>query len=140
MDKIEWSDGFSVGVEAIDNQHKMLISMTNRLIDTPNVDSNSAVITKLLDDMIAYATTHFVDEERLMQLHDYPEFESHQQQHVDFMKKTAEFCSVEEGTMVVHDPACEFQRLAPFRGISQRTRHRAQHPVQSPRQAGRERG
>jgi len=113
MDKVEWSDRFSVGVKAIDQQHKTLIDMTNRLIDTPNVDSNSAVITDLLDGMIKYATTHFVDEERLMSMHNYPDYEAHQAQHIAFMKKTAEFCSVEEGKTVVHgfsDTVLEFLR------------------------------
>ncbi len=103
MDKIEWSDEFSVGSAVLDDQHKKLIGMMNQLIDTPNVDSNSAAITELLDNMINYATTHFVDEERLMGTHNYADLPTHQAQHVDFMKKTAEFCSVEEGTVVVHD-------------------------------------
>jgi len=113
MEKIEWSDRFSVGVKAIDDQHRTLIDMTNRLIDTPNIDSNSAVITDLLDSMIRYATTHFVDEERLMSMHNYPDYGAHQEHHVAFMKKTAEFCSVEEGKTVVHgfsDTVLEFLR------------------------------
>ena len=103
MDRIEWSDGFSVGLEAIDEQHKTLIGMVNKLIDTPNLDSNSAVVTELLDGMIKYATTHFVEEEKQMALHNYADLPAHQEQHVAFMKKTAEFCSVEEGKVVVHD-------------------------------------
>jgi hemerythrin-like metal-binding protein len=103
MDKIEWSNMFSVGVDILDEQHKTLIGMMNRLIDTPSTDSNSAIVTGLLNDMITYATTHFVEEERRMNLHNYPDFLIHQAQHVAFMEKTAEFCSVEEGEMVVHD-------------------------------------
>ena len=103
MDKIQWSDTFSVGSTILDGQHKTLIGMMNQLIGTPNVDSNSAIITDLLDNMIKYATTHFVEEERLMSAHRYLDFPTHQAQHVEFMKKTAEFCSVEEGTVVVHD-------------------------------------
>jgi hemerythrin-like metal-binding protein len=103
MDKIEWSGKFSVGVEAIDEQHKTLIEMTNQLIDTPHIDSNSKIIHEMLDGMIKYATTHFVDEERLMSLHNYPDFEIHQKQHVEFMAKTEEFCFIEEGKVVVHD-------------------------------------
>jgi len=102
MNKIEWSDKYSVGVEILDHQHKTLIDMMNQLIDTPSIDSDSAIISGLLDNMIKYATTHFVEEERLMGLHGFPDFLPHQKQHVEFMKKTAEFCNVEEGTLVVH--------------------------------------
>jgi hemerythrin len=103
MDKIEWSNMFSVGVDILDEQHKTLIGMMNQLIDTPNVDSNSAIITDLLDGMIKYATSHFVKEEQLMGTHNYADLPSHQEQHVEFMKKTAEFCTIEEGATVVHD-------------------------------------
>ena len=113
MDKIEWSDEYSVGVDAIDTQHKTLIEMTNQLIDTPNIDSNSEIIDEMLNNMIKYATTHFVDEERLMERHDYPNFEAHQKQHVAFMVKTEEFCRIEEGAFVVHnfsDEVCKYLR------------------------------
>lgn len=101
MEKIEWSEDFSVGVESIDAQHKTLIEMTNKLIDTPNVPSNSDTITELLNDMIKYATTHFVDEERWMSYHNYADFPAHQEQHMEFMKKTSEFCDIEEGSVVI---------------------------------------
>jgi|TARA_Y100000310_G_scaffold295298_1_gene326496 hemerythrin len=103
MDKIEWSDRFSVGVAVLDDQHSTLVGMINKLIDTPNVPSNSAVITELLDGMIQYAITHFETEEGLMRRHTYPDFESQKEQHVEFMQSTAEFCKVEEDTVVVHD-------------------------------------
>jgi hemerythrin len=103
MDKVEWSDKFSVGVAILDEQHKTLMEMINKLIDTPNVDSNSAVITDLLDGMIKYATTHFVKEENLMRRHNYPGYPSQKEQHVDFIRNTAAFCQVEEGTLVVLD-------------------------------------
>jgi hemerythrin len=56
MDKIEWSDSFSVGVKLFDDQHKTIIGMINRLIEAPNIDTNSAIITDLLTGMIEYAT------------------------------------------------------------------------------------
>ncbi len=103
MDKIEWTDGFSVGVQALDEQYRNLVDMVNNLIETPNVDSNSAVITDLLDGMIKYATTHFVMEEGLMRRYNYGDFMSQKEQHVAFIEHTANFCKVEEGNVVVHD-------------------------------------
>lgn len=103
MDKIDWSEKFSVGVGVLDEQHKTLVAMINNLIDTPNIASNEAVITEMLDRMIRYATTHFEKEEGLMRIHNCPEFTSQRKQHVEFMKNTAEFCKVEEGTVVIQN-------------------------------------
>ncbi len=93
MNKIEWSDSFSVGVELFDEQHKTIISMINKLIETPNINTNSAIITALLTGMIEYAAEHFADEERLMRQHDYPDYSDQRTQHGDFIERTAEFCS-----------------------------------------------
>ena len=93
MDKIEWSDSFSVGVKLFDDQHKTIIGMINRLIETPNIDTNSAIITDLLTGMIEYATEHFADEENLLQDHDYPHYNDQRTRHSEFIAKTAEFCS-----------------------------------------------
>lgn len=93
MDKIEWSDSFSVGVKMFDDQHKIIIGLINKLIDTPDIDANSAIITALLTEMIQYATTHFDDEERIMREHDYPDYNDQRIQHGGFIEKTAEFCS-----------------------------------------------
>ena len=35
MEKIQWSEKFSVGVEKLDKQHQQIIGMLNRLISTP---------------------------------------------------------------------------------------------------------
>ncbi|HJN50975.1 MAG: bacteriohemerythrin [Pseudomonadales bacterium] len=103
MDKIEWSDKFTVGVEVLDEQHKTLVGMINNLLETPNVASNTAIITELLNAMIQYAITHFETEEGLMRRYTYPAFESQKEQHVEFMKNTSEFCKVEEGTVVIEN-------------------------------------
>jgi len=103
MDKVEWTDEFSVGVAILDEQHKILVGMINKLIETPDVASNSDIITELLDGMIQYAITHFEKEEGMLRTHAYPDFQSQKEQHVAFIARTAEFCKVEEGTLVVQN-------------------------------------
>ena len=99
MDKIEWSDKFSVGVKLFDDQHRQLVGMINKLIDTPGLRTNSAIVTEMLAAMIEYATTHFESEEQLMKEHDYPGLERQRTEHSEFIAKTAEFCA--EGRMQV---------------------------------------
>jgi len=91
MDKIEWSDGFSVGVKTFDDQHKRILGLVNKLIDTPNLDSNSVIITEMISKMIDYAKTHFEDEERLMLEHNYPDYIDQRVHHGEFIEKTGAF-------------------------------------------------
>ena len=92
MDKIEWSDDFSVGVKLFDEQHKRLISIVNKLIDASNATVDSEIISEILTEMTDYALTHFKDEEKYMKEYDYPEYEAHKKQHKEFLKKTIAFC------------------------------------------------
>lgn len=93
MDKIEWSDKFSVGVRALDEQHKTLVVMINKLIDAPDLANENGMVPELLAGMIQYATTHFDAEEQLMLEHGYPGYQAQRAEHGAFIAKTAEFCA-----------------------------------------------
>jgi hemerythrin-like metal-binding protein len=75
MGQMVWKSSFSIGIEEIDRQHKLLLSYLNEgmSLDT----STSGIITKLK----VYAEEHFAGEEKLMSKIDYPGFAGHQQQH-----------------------------------------------------------
>jgi len=76
-----WSDAVRVGVDAIDKDHQMLISLMNRLshrsVDPSELDAN---IEKLIDDS-RYA---FRREEMIMSICDCPNQEAHRTQHREF--------------------------------------------------------
>ncbi len=97
MEPIIWAEGFSVGVSEMDNQHKKLIAMINRLIAEPKATVQSETISDLLNDMINYAQEHFRDEEALMSEHSYPFKDLQTEQHKSFIKRTVDFCSASEG-------------------------------------------
>ncbi len=93
MNKIEWSDKFSVGISLLDEQHKRLIDMINRLIEFHNIASLSENIIETLRSMSMYALTHFEYEEKIMIDYSYPDYTSHKEQHEEFKKKVASFYS-----------------------------------------------
>ena len=93
MEQITWTEDFSVGVKRLDEQHKQLIKMLNRLISEPYSSTKSEMVSDLLSDMTNYAQTHFKAEEELMRQHNYPHLEEHVDQHRAFKKKTVDFCS-----------------------------------------------
>jgi len=92
MEKIVWNESYSVGVQKIDDQHKELIKMINRLIEAEEITVYSEVISDTLTKMTDYAEYHFKTEEKYMKEYNYPEYSKHKLQHTEFRKKTVAFC------------------------------------------------
>lgn len=92
MDEIIWNESFSVGVQELDNQHKKLIKILNKLIKMANAEVFSETVSDTLTEMTKYAAIHFETEEKLMKKFNYPDFDAHKEQHKAFQKKTVGFC------------------------------------------------
>lgn len=88
---IEWSPALSVGIDAIDRQHQMLIACINRLSDANACGRSSGVITALLGDLADYAHEHFRFEERLLEQHRWPKAPDHALAHRAFEGQVREF-------------------------------------------------
>ena len=90
MPVIPWSNMLCVGVQDIDNQHRTLVDILNRLGDL--VDSHdkcwdeSAVLTEL----VQYTQTHFKFEEDLMRRVGYAGAEAHEREHRELFQRVAE--------------------------------------------------
>ena len=95
MVKIEWSDGLSIGVDLVDEQHKELLTKMNDI--SHSIEHNHGVesITKTLDFMIEYTDYHFGTEEKHMETTAYPRIEYHKKMHAEFVdmikKMTTEY-------------------------------------------------
>ncbi len=91
MEKIIWKESFSVGVRKIDEQHKKLIKIINKLIETNDTKVYSETIYDTITKMTKYADYHFQTEEQYMIEYDYPDYSAHKEQHRGFRKKTVAF-------------------------------------------------
>ena len=91
MSLLAWSSVFSVGVAEIDNQHKKLVDMANRLNDAMKAGQGKEAIGKVLNELVSYTATHFAYEERLMDQHKYPMSPEHKQEHKDLVKTVLDF-------------------------------------------------
>jgi len=90
MPLMSWNDDFSVNNEELDNHHKELISILNRLYgECLEVDSDNCVGPKL-DELLAYADYHFKAEEQYMHRIEYFEIDSHIEMHSGFTYKLEE--------------------------------------------------
>ena len=78
---ISWSDELSVGIQEIDEQHKILVDLLNSLYLAIREHHGNEATVKILNDLVDYTRIHFAVEESLLRVLDYPEYESHKHHH-----------------------------------------------------------
>jgi hemerythrin-like metal-binding protein len=85
-DSVAWSDAFSVGFEAIDNQHKKLVKIANELFDgcKSGMTAGDVKFLAILREAAEYAQTHFADEEKYMRQANFPDLDAHRKIHREF--------------------------------------------------------
>lgn len=76
-----WSDDLSVGIQEIDEQHKVLVGLLNELHLAVSDHRGSAVCRGILDQLAEYTRVHFAVEESLMRILGYPDHENHKHEH-----------------------------------------------------------
>ena len=81
----QWSDEFSVDIQEVDEQHKVLVGLLNELHAAILEHRGKAASRQILDRLAEYTRTHFMLEESLMRLTHYPGFDVHKQQHEDLI-------------------------------------------------------
>jgi len=87
MNKIEWTDDLSVGIEIIDEQHQKWIEHYNNAVEAIEAHHEVAQISRSLEFLSDYTETHFSTEEKVMAESNYPELEEHKSKH-DALRKT----------------------------------------------------
>lgn len=80
----EWTEGWSVGVDTIDAQHRELFAAINSLLREEGTPGPRD-LTKVLDFLEEYVNNHFGLEEIYMRRLSYPGFPSHKGEHVAFI-------------------------------------------------------
>ena len=86
MAKIEWDSSLSIGVDVIDEQHKMLVKRLGDLARAVELNKGEMEIVKTLDFMYDYTSFHFSSEEKHMAEAEYPGLEFQKKQHEEFTK------------------------------------------------------
>ena len=81
---LAWSEEFELGYEKVDDQHRRMFELVRNLVKACTEGYDKKVLSETLDFLLLYTIQHFKDEEELMLLHDYPEYEQHKQMHEDF--------------------------------------------------------
>lgn len=90
MPQLEWNEGLSVGVEAIDNDHKILLDLINKISFAIEKNEETSVIEEVFGQLEAYVVEHFSREEQLMRDCHYPGLREHIKLHRKLTSKVPE--------------------------------------------------
>ncbi|GGP18106.1 hypothetical protein GCM10010970_03210 [Silvimonas iriomotensis] len=78
---VQWDDSLSVGIQEIDEQHKVLVALLNELYEAIHRHQGRAASVDILGRLADYTRIHFTVEESLMRILGYPDYEEHKQHH-----------------------------------------------------------
>ena len=88
MNKVLWNENkMSVGIELIDNQHKKLLNIINKLEDSITTNTQKKDSLSIVNEIIDYTMYHFKTEEDLFDKYNYEKKDEHKKEHNSLIKK-----------------------------------------------------
>lgn len=98
---VRWNDRYSVLIEQMDDEHKMLFRITNKLGNKMlNGNASSNELVKIIDELLKYTEMHFSNEENLLEKYNYNSkgIAIQKDQHKKFIQKVHDF----KDALVIH--------------------------------------
>lgn len=92
MNPVLWSDDLLVGNEAIDDDHRTLFGLLERLHHDMSTGQINQETQSIVDALRNYAESHFAREEAFMRKIDYPHYTTHKAEHDRFV---SEVCALQ---------------------------------------------
>jgi hemerythrin-like metal-binding protein len=89
MAYMTWKADMSVGLEELDQDHRFLIQVINRLAVNAEDDGDAEAIRECLASLRNYAEFHFAREESVMRACGYSTLAEHQDEHRAFTREIA---------------------------------------------------
>ncbi len=88
MDIITWRSEYQIGIKSVDTQHKYLLELANKLIESK---SKKEMIKNVML-LKKFTREHYRDEETLMRDCKYPDYLTHKKEHDLLLDKMDGFC------------------------------------------------
>jgi len=81
MTAIEWREEYSIGIRAVDHEHRLLIILINEILDQASRQKNANGLSDYLGELHSSVAAHFALEEIEMQQRGYKKFAEHKADH-----------------------------------------------------------
>lgn len=91
MPIVTWSQDFSVNIQEIDDQHKVIVDMINKINHAVTGNGDPEIIKQVIEQLVDYTTVHFAIEEALMRMFHFPGYEQHKQIHTKLLERVLAF-------------------------------------------------
>lgn len=82
-----WDEKYSVGIQSIDDQHKEIFRILDRLFQALKSGKASHSILQIITELELYAASHFQREEYFFRQFNYENSDSHTKEHQSFTAK-----------------------------------------------------
>jgi hemerythrin len=90
MRRLEMTEDLLTGVEAIDEHHKTLFQLGNRIINPSAYKKDGTIFEDALKFLADYVIYHFAAEEYVMIKYSFPKYEHHRQWHERFKQEISD--------------------------------------------------
>lgn len=87
---LKWNESLSVGNRQIDDDHKHLFMLLDKLQDAMRQGKANAVLAGILDELVQYTSGHFRREEQFMQRIAYADYAAHKAEHDKLIAEVSE--------------------------------------------------
>jgi hemerythrin len=81
MGLLHWEKRYSVGIDAVDHEHRELIELINRLYDESTAQGSKDAVIGFFGDLFKAISAHFALEERFMRERSYDQLIQHKNDH-----------------------------------------------------------
>ncbi|SRR5690554_1837182 len=102
-----WTSELEVGIKEIDEQHRWLVDLTNKLHDAFQAGADHGTIREILEGLMDYTMNHFIVEEELFDRLGYPESAAHKKYHNRFTEQVMSLLDRHEAGEMVGAEALE---------------------------------
>jgi hemerythrin len=90
MTLLRWKDDYSVGIEAVDHEHRELIDLINRLHDELDSPGAKLTVPAFFGDLLRGISAHFALEEKIMRDEAYDKLGPHKADHERLLEDLCE--------------------------------------------------
>lgn len=90
MSLLQWKHEFSVGIAAMDDEHREMMNLINTTHEKLGSDPDAEQIDNCLGEIFNTISSHFALEEKLMRDKRYAEYQAHKDDHEDLLDQIRE--------------------------------------------------
>lgn len=106
--EITWQTSYEIGVEEIDNEHKIFLKTIQKIDNAFKHECDFQQLALLIDELYKYAQFHFTSEENIMIFSQYPKYEEHRQIHRKLLIQLSELLGYQGNMRIKHHDFIDF--------------------------------